>query len=111
MKADPVTDLAKLLEEERQAILAGRWDALAALAPRKEAGLAALGPAGPGALQPLAGRLARNQALLLAALAGTREALGRRAALRASRAGLVTYDAQGTRAELPIAPPRVERRA
>ena len=108
MRADPVADLECLLEDERRVILSGSWDALAPLAARKEAALAALGPVGPDRLRRA---LARNQALLLAAIEGVREALQRRAALRTARAGLVTYDARGLRAELPVAPPRVERKA
>lgn len=106
MRPDP--DLAALLEEERRAILSGRWEALDALARRKEAALSAADGAG---LAPLAAGLVRNQALLAAALEGVREVGRRRAALAATRKGLVTYDARGTRAELPLAPPKVERRA
>ena len=106
MRPDP--DLAALLEEERRAILAGRWDALDSLARRKEVALAAADGTG---LVPLAAGLARNQALLAAAIDGVREVGRRRAALASSRAGLVTYDARGTRAELPLAPPKIERRA
>lgn len=108
MRPDPRPDLAALLEEERRAILAGRWESLDGLARRKEAALLALDGTG---LAPLAGDLARNQALLLAALEGVREVGRRRAALASSRRGLVTYDARGTRAELPLLPPKVERRA
>ena len=103
--------LAALLEEERRLILDGSWGALQALAPRKAAGLAALQDADPGDLAPVAKGLARNQALRAAAIEGVREALRRRAALAASRKALVTYDAQGARAEVPVAPPRVERKA
>ncbi len=106
MRPEARSDLAQLLEEERSAILAGRWDALDALARRKEAALADAGD-----LAPLAASLARNQALLAAALEGVREVGRRRAALASSRLGLVTYDARGARAELPLAPPKFERRA
>ncbi len=104
----PDLDLAALLEEERRAILSGRWEALGSLARRKEVALAAADGTG---LAPLAAGLARNQALLAAAIDGVREVGRRRAALASSRAGLVTYDARGTRAELPLAPPKIERRA
>jgi hypothetical protein len=111
MSADPLVDLADLLEEERRLILAGAWTCLQALAPRKERGLLALEAGDAAQLAPLAASLARNQALLRAALDGLRDATRRRAALASARAGLVTYDAAGTRAELPMSPPRVERRA
>ncbi|MBP1805059.1 flagellar protein FlgN [Rubellimicrobium aerolatum] len=111
MRPEPLPDLALLLEEERRLILAGAWDGLQALAPRKAAGLAALPREGGAALAPLARGLARNQALLSAALDGVREAVRRRAAMATMRRGLVTYDAQGLRAELPTAPPRIERKA
>lgn len=107
----PEPTLAALLEEERSLILAGAWEDLEALAARKEAGLAALAAKGEDRLAPLAAELARNQALLAAAIEGLREAGRRRVALASSRARLVTYDAQGARAELPMASPRVERRA
>lgn len=110
MRPEPLSDLADLLEEERRAIRSGDWGALGALARRKEVGLASFADDAP-ALALLAGGLARNQALLAAALDGVREVGRRRAALASSRAGLVTYDARGTRAELPLAPPKVERRA
>ena len=103
--------LAALLEEERRLILDGSWGDLQALAPRKAAGLDALRHAEPEELAPLARSLSRNQALLAAALDGVREALRRRAALAAARKGLVTYNAQGTRAEVPVVPPRIERKA
>lgn len=108
MRPEPLSDL---LEEERRLILAGAWDALDQLAPRKAASLSSLEGGDPAALAPLARGLARNQALLAAAIDGLREAGRRRSALEAARAGLVTYDAQGSRAELPLAAPRVERRA
>ncbi len=111
MDTDPLRDLGSLLEEERRAILSGAWADLDRLAARKAAGLAVLESGDALALAPLARGLARNQALLAAALDGLREAGHRRAALLASRAGLVTYDARGARAEHATAPPRLERKA
>ncbi|EYD73887.1 hypothetical protein Rumeso_04484 [Rubellimicrobium mesophilum DSM 19309] len=110
MPADPHDDLSHLLEEERALILSGGWAGLRALAPRKERCLRSL-EADPERLGPLAAGLARNQALLRAALDGLRDATRRRAALASARRGLVTYTASGTRAELPTAPPRFERKA
>lgn len=103
--------LDALLEEERRLILGADWTGIEALAPRKARAIEDAAAEGPGRIAPFAGRIARNQRLLGAALDGLREALRRRAALDAARAGLVTYDARGTRAE--VAPPRsrLERKA
>lgn len=111
MAADPAAELQALLAEERRLILSGEWAALAPLAARKEASLLALRSGPAAGLRPLARDLARNQALLAAALEGLREAGHRRAALAAARARIVTYDARGARAELPVAQPRFERKA
>ena len=111
MRPEPPTELADLLAEERRLILSGAWAGLRTLAPFKERCLSTLDMGDPAQLGPLAAGLARNQALLRAALDGLRDATRRRAALASARAGLVTYDASGARAELPTAPPRVERRA
>lgn len=111
MQAEPHDELADLLKEERALILLGAWADLQALAPHKERCLRALDGGGPERLEPLAAGLARNQALLRAALDGLRDATRRRAALASARKGLVTYNASGTRAELPTAPPRFERKA
>lgn len=107
MRPDP-SPLSRLLEEERRLILSADWPGLQTLGPRKAALLDTLGSA---SLPPVAAALGRNQALLAAALDGLRDALRRRAAMAASRRGLVTYDAAGLRAELAVAPPRVERKA
>lgn len=104
-------DLATLLREEREAVLAGAWDRIGALTPRKSACLATLEAAGGARLAPLAEALARNQALLGAALDGFREASSRRRMMRSARSGLATYDAKGARADVAAVPPRVERKA
>ncbi len=111
MAADLAADLESLLEEERRVILSGAWADLDRIAGRKAAGLSALEAEDAAQLAPLARGLARNQALLAAALDGLREAGHRRAALLASRAGLVTYDAHGARAQHPVASSRLERKA
>jgi len=111
MAADPRDELARLLEEERGLILSGAWSDLQALAPRKERCLRSMEAEDAGRLGLLANGLARNQALLAAALDGLRDATRRRAALASARKGLVTYNASGARAELPTASPRFERKA
>lgn len=102
--------LAALLEEERRLLLAADWDALDALWPQKAAALGGLAAATPAEGARLAEGLARNQALLAAAVEGVREALRRRAALREAQ-GLVTYDAGGARMAQGAPAPRLERRA
>lgn len=102
--------LLALLEEERRLLLAADWDALEGLWPRKAAALGGLAGATPAEGARLAEGLARNQALLAAAVEGVREALRRRAALREARQ-LVTYDATGARIPREGHPPRLERRA
>ncbi len=64
--------LRALLEEERDALLAGELDRLAALADRKEHLCAALADAGPGDdhMRVLRDALTQNAALLKAAQAG-----------------------------------------
>lgn len=111
MASDPQAELALLLEEERALILSGAWAGLRALAPSKERCLLALDGGEAGRMGVLAAGLARNQALLRAAIDGLRDATRRRAALASARKGLVTYNANGTRAEVPTAPPRFERKA
>jgi hypothetical protein len=99
-----------VLREERALVLGGAWSRLGGLGPRKAASLGALADMGTAAPAALMADLARNQALLGAAIEGFRDAATRRAMLGAARAGLTTYDARGARAG---APPRstVERRA
>jgi hypothetical protein len=111
MEAESRDELADLLREERALILLGAWADLQALAPQKERCLRSLEGSDAEQLGPLAAGLARNQALLRAALDGLRDATRRRAAFVSARKGLVTYSASGTRAELPTAPPRFERKA
>ena len=100
--------------EERAAILAGAWARLDAIAPRKAACLLLIDAGATtrdaGQLAGLAAGLRRNQALLLAAIEGVRDAGLRGAALRRARAGLSTYDRAGARRSAG-ALPRVERRA
>lgn len=111
----PLAGLAAVLREERALILRGAWAGLEALAARKAAGVEAL--AAGGAPEAAAGAgsllrdLARNQALLGAAIEGFREAGRRRAGLREARAGFSTYDAGGARGPVAAPRPRVERKA
>jgi len=97
--AEPAARLARLLREERDALLAGDLDALGALAAEKERLADALGQAAPDAperLRDLARHAEENGRLLEAARAGLVAAQERIAAIRAG-APLATYDAAGTR--------------
>ena len=111
MPAEPHDELADLLREERALILLGAWADLQTLAPHTERCLRSLEGGQAGQLGALAAGLARNQALLAAAIEGLRDATRRRAALASARRGLVTYNSSGARAELPTTPPRFERKA
>jgi len=85
--------IARLLEEERAAILSGDYDTLAPIAARKDTLFARLGPSDP-ALPELAAAVQRNQHLLEAAMRGL--AAGREAiAARDGTVELTTYAADG----------------
>jgi flagellar biosynthesis/type III secretory pathway chaperone len=85
--------LARLLDEERVALLSGDYDRLAGLAARKEALFARL-PEGDPALPGLAAAVARNQRILEAAMRGL--AAGREAIRdRQTEPPLTTYAADG----------------
>lgn len=91
--------LDRLLEEERALLRAGRLDALSDLSVRKETLMERLTEVGvpPESRESLAGRIARNQALLDGALAGLRQVSERLGAVRELRRGLETYDREGRR--------------
>ncbi len=111
-------DFAKLdavLEQERAFLLEGDLEGLGSLLPLKEQlveqllGNGALDRAG---IEPIEGKLARNQLLLDGALEGIRTVAARLAALRQVRSALDTYDAQGRKRSVPTpSTPKVEKRA
>lgn len=116
--AEPLGELADLLEEEAALLRRGDLSGLDALAARKEQladaleGAWAVSPPPREALAALAAAAARNAALLAAAGEGLRAARRRFAALCAAAAGLDTYDGAGRLRTLPRpAAPRLERRA
>jgi hypothetical protein len=100
--------LEDLLDQTREALLRGDFDALARLAPMVEA--AAARP--PGADAATASRLrekaARNGRLLQAAARGVKAARGRLAEIT-DGPRLSTYDARGRRADLVAAPQSLGR--
>ncbi|NIZ09740.1 flagellar export chaperone FlgN [Pseudooceanicola sp. HF7] len=102
MTEDPhqrlIDDLDVLLEQEREALIKGQLDTLPDLLERKETLIDALNEIdGLEALQlqPLRGKVLRNQALLDGALRGIRSVANRFSTLRKIRRTLETYDDQG----------------
>lgn len=107
MTKDPHQDLIDsldvLLEREREALMAGRLEALTDLLDQKERLIDRLnGLEGLDAvdLQPLRGKAQRNQALLDGALRGIRTVANRFSTLRKIRRTLETYDSQGRKSAL-----------
>lgn len=104
--------LEKLLDRERNALLAGDLETIAGLAEEKERLIGQLsGSAVPG-LEGLRNKAARNQALLNSALEGIRAVADRLEAVRQLRGTLDTYDSNGRRHSIDgLRQPRVEKRA
>lgn len=115
MRAEPAaTALARLLEEERSAILSGRFADLEPLGLRKRDLLSALADSDEPAptLARLGARVAQNQRLLAAAIAGLRDGARRLSAIREAAAGFRSYDRDGARADVTAAVrPGFERKA
>lgn len=100
---DVLERLDGLLEAERRALLDGDIAAVAELAEEKRRlaeTLAKATPA-PGQLRRIGEKTARNQALIAAALEGTRSAARRAHDTREVQASLTTYDASGRRTRVP----------
>lgn len=98
-----IDDLDLLLEKERDLLIKGKLDALPGLLEQKEALISALGQLDgleADFLQPLRGKVMRNQALLDGALRGIRTVANRFSALRRIRRTLETYDDQGRKSSL-----------
>ncbi|QOL81897.1 flagellar export chaperone FlgN [Pseudooceanicola spongiae] len=107
MTKDPqqtlIEELDKLLEREREALVGGRLDALPELLELKERLIDSLNEMeGIEAhqLQPLRGKVLRNQALLDGALRGIRSVANRFSTLRKIRRTLETYDDKGRKTAL-----------
>jgi len=113
MRDPAVTDLMTLLDAEAKAILAGRYSVLDDLAARKTALFDALQrePSPPGDLRRIARLLARNQAILAAAIRGIGAARVRLADMRAVRDGLQVYDESGRFASASVARPDLVKKA
>ncbi len=110
-----LTELADLLEKERQALLDGRLPDLPDIARRKEALAAQL--AGrvsddDRGLADIRERLQRNHRLLSSALEGIRFVSGRLEELQRVGQCLSTYDRSGRRQDIATqARPKLEKRA
>lgn len=104
-----------LLDQERDALLAGDLEKIACLLPEKEKLVTDLldSPSEEQtALNVLQSKLKHNQLLLDGAMQGIRTVASRLAALRQVREALDTYDAQGRRQRAAgMKPTKVERRA
>lgn len=97
MNTDITRSLARLLEDERRAILDGQLDSLARIAERKARLVTDLGAEPEVDLSGLRLKAERNQELLESALHGIREVAERLKEMRAARSGLETYDSHGQR--------------
>jgi hypothetical protein len=93
------TTLETLLDQTRDAVLAGDLLVLAALAPQVAAMADALPRLDAVAAERLRGKAERNAQLLLAATRGVRAAQGRLQEIAAGPT-LTTYDARGQRAAI-----------
>ncbi|MBR2573341.1 MAG: flagellar protein FlgN [Loktanella sp.] len=113
MRDSTATELRSLLETEIAAILAGQYDVLDDLAARKDQLFHELqqAPRAAADLRAISRMLARNQALLAAALKGISAARLRLTALKAVRDGLQVYDQTGRFAASPVTRPDLVRKA
>ncbi|MBW4962652.1 MAG: flagellar biosynthesis/type III secretory pathway chaperone [Akkermansiaceae bacterium] len=107
--------LDDVLEAERSALIKGKLDLLTSMADRKEALIEALNSAevdDDTQLKLLDVKVKRNQELLNNALEGIRKVTRRMAAFRRVQASLETYDKNGDKCIVEVAPKTsVERRA
>ncbi len=105
--------LHTLLDHEREAILAARYDELAHIAAKKITSLERLtfDPPDHKKLKALKEKMADNQNLITAALRGIAAARDRLSALENVRDGLTTYDQSGNMSLVPTPQNRVEKKA
>ena len=107
--------LDDLLDQERNALLAGDLEQIAHLLPKKEKLVTELledASEERPSLNVLQNKLTHNQLLLDGAMQGIRIVASRLAALRQVREALDTYDAHGRKQRAAaIKPAKVERRA
>lgn len=110
-----IEKLDQILEAERTALVTGKLDVLSSMAEEKEALIEAINLAKVddlGAIKHLAEKVKRNQGLLNNALEGIRKVARRMAAFRRVQGALETYDRNGEKCVVSMAPiSSVERRA
>lgn len=112
MATNDLSDLTRLLEDERRCLKGGGFSALPALVRRKEAllaGLSGQSPAQPG-LRAAFAQAEENQRLIVAALKGIQSARQRLRAIRDAGNGMGTYSAKGQAMRLGQDVSQVERR-
>jgi len=105
--------LLSVLDQERQAILAGDTETLAGFDAQKATLAEKLktGPKNSGELAAISAALNRNARLLSAAITGVKAARSRLAALAAVRDGLSTYSATGNREIVATRKSAIEHKA
>lgn len=103
---NPPQELERLLDRERDSLLAGRLGALAGIGQEKERLFARLaqGPGSARDLERLRTRAERNQALLAAAARGIRAAQDKLGAAPAAAGSMRTYGRNGTAREIGNGP-------
>lgn len=117
MTTDPrsrrLGDLKTLLDAERDAILAGDFDALTEIAERKQTCLRALASDRPSPAEVAALRRiqARNQAMLNSSGQGIKSVMRRLGELREAQNGLNTYSQTGRKDPLTKTSGRLEHKA
>jgi flagellar biosynthesis/type III secretory pathway chaperone len=106
-------DMHSILDDERKALLAARYEALVPLESAKADLLTQLAQttSSKEELASIKKKMDENQSLLAAAIAGTQAARERFDALRNVRRGLSVYDKSGTLAMVPSQQNAVERKA
>lgn len=110
MRKTSVEKLAKLLDAERDALLAGDFESVAALIPEKEALAARFHDAKSADLKLLSATLMRNSVLLAAAKEGVASVVTTLNQQRAARAGLSSYDSAGRATQIGQTTGKTERR-
>ena len=106
------TQLKALLEEEREALVAGNLDRLEEFTAEKDRLADAILAEGRPPLGPeLKQMCSRNQELIAAALKGARAATKRLTELRAVQSRLSTYDQAGQKQIVSSAPSALEKKA
>lgn len=105
-----IEKLSKLLDAERDALLAGDFEAVNALIPEKEALVTQFADAKAADLRVLSTALMRNSVLLTAAKEGVASVVSTLNQQRAARETLSSYDSSGKAKQIGQPTGRTERR-